>query len=131
MAYRACYISSSHSAWRAGSICWIGYICNSNSDKTDKKKEIERIKVIGNPWYPNNEGIFRRMFDIPFGMMMIDEKEVGIELVNRNDPQNFFAGILIKDERLAINIKEFYHKMWDSASDEDNSSSNGKEKEHY
>jgi len=95
--------------------------CNSNSDKTDEKKEIERIKVIGNPWYPNNEGIFRRIFDIPFGMMIIDGKEVGIELVNRNDPKNFFAGILIKDEELAIKMKEFYYKMWDSASDDDNS----------
>jgi hypothetical protein len=55
--------------------------------------------------------------DIPFGMMVIDGKEVGIELVNHNNIQNFYACIFIKDENIATNIKEFYLKMWNSAYD--------------
>ena len=91
---------------------------NSNEineiDGHDKKNE--RLKVLGNPWYPNEEGIQRKILDIPFGLLVIDEEEVGFELINRNDIQNFFAGILIKDVKLASNVKDFYMKIWYGAS---------------
>ena len=93
---------------------------NSNEineiDSDDKKNE--RLKVLGNPWYPNEEGIQRKILDIPFGLLVIDEEEVGFELINRNDIQNFFAGIFIKDIKLASNVKDFYMKIWDGASND-------------
>jgi len=93
---------------------------NSNEineiDGDDKKNE--RLKVLGNPWYPNEEGIQRKILDIPFGLLVIDEEEVGFELINRNDIQNFFAGIFIKDIKLASNVKDFYMKIWDGASND-------------
>ena len=87
--------------------------------KKDKKNEIERAKVIGNPWYPNDEGIQRRICDIPFGMIIADGTDVGIELVNRNNINDFFGGIFLNDERFATSIREFYQKIWDSASSND------------
>src|SRR6476659_1418347 len=93
---------------------------NSNEineiDGNDKKNE--RLEVLKNPWYPNEDGIQRKILDIPFGLLVIDEDEVGLELINRNDIQNFFAGIFIKDVNLASNVKDFYMKMWNGASND-------------
>src|SRR4051794_29597678 len=75
----------------------------SEIDSDDKTNE--RLKVLGNPWYPNEEGIQRKILDIPFGLLVIDEEEVGFELINRNNTQNFFAGVFIKDRKLASNVK--------------------------
>jgi len=88
----------------------------SEIDSDDKTNE--RLKVLGNPWYPNEEGIQRKILDIPFGLLVIDEEEVGLELINRNDTQNFFAGVFIKDRKLASNVKDFYMKIWDGASND-------------
>jgi hypothetical protein len=87
----------------------------SNEVNDDNKKN-ERLKVLENPWYPNEEGIQRKILDIPFGLIVIDEEEVGLELVNHNDTQNFYAGIFIKDKKLISTVKDFYMKMWDGAS---------------
>jgi hypothetical protein len=93
---------------------------NSNKineiDSNDNKNE--RLKVLVNPWYPNEEGIQRKILDIPFGLLVIDEDGVGLELINRNDTQNFFAGVFIKDVKLASNVKDFFMKMWDGASND-------------
>ena len=88
-----------------------------NNEDNKIENENERLTVITNPWYPNNEGVQRKVMDIPFGLLVIDEKEVGIEIINRNDTQNFSAAIFIKDEKLALDVKEFYMKLWNGASD--------------
>lgn len=80
----------------------------------------ERTKVIGNPWYPNSEGIDRKVCDIPCGIIVIDGKEAGVEIIDLNNIQNFFAGIIIKDEYFAAGIKKIYLKIWDSAPNNDN-----------
>ena len=91
----------------------------SNDDnKIENDIESERLKVIANPWYPNKEGIERKVIDIPFGLLVIDEKEVGIEIINHNDNQNFYAAIFIKDKQLALDVKEFYMKLWNSMPDD-------------
>ncbi len=94
-------------------------IKNCESDN-GKENENERIKVIANPWYPNSEGVERRVCNIPFGIIVIDGKEAGVELINRNDSQNFFAGIIIRDERFASIVKELYFKIWDTSPNNDN-----------
>lgn len=93
---------------------------DDGKQRMDNDKKSERIKVIGNPWYPNSEGIERRISDIPFGIIVIDGKEAGIEMINRLDIQNFFAAIFIKDEKFATNVKELYLKIWNNASDNSN-----------
>ncbi len=91
---------------------------NNKDIKRDDNCENERLTVIGDPWYPNKEGIQRKVMDIPFGLLVVDGKEVGIEIINRNDTQNFFVGLFISDEKLASNFKEWYMKLWDDASDD-------------
>lgn len=89
----------------------------ATSKDTNQSKENERQKMIGDPWYPNNKEVQRRVCEIPFGIIIIDGEEVGIELVNQNDNQNLFGIILVKDKRLAAKVKEFYLGMWQDASD--------------
>jgi hypothetical protein len=74
------------------------------------------MKVVGNPWYPDSK-IERRIATIPFGMIIIDERQVGIELIDHNNPKNFSGAILIKDEKFSKTMKDFYQKIWDRASE--------------
>src|SRR5919106_1692351 len=70
-------------------------------DKADlnglDKNAVERINVIGNPWYPE-KNVNRKICKIPFGVIIIDGKEVGIELVDQTDPKKFNMGILLRDK---------------------------------
>lgn len=81
------------------------------------KNSLERSTVVANPWYPGN--IDRRATDLPFSMIILDRKEVGIELVHVNDPKTFNGVIFIRDERIANIMVKCYQKIWDSSSSSD------------
>jgi hypothetical protein len=66
------------------------------------------VDVIGNPWYPDSK-IERRISAIPFAVIIIDERQMGIELINHNDPKKFNTGI--RDEKFSKTMKRFYQKM--------------------
>jgi predicted transcriptional regulator len=80
-------------------------------DKVDlnsqDKNAVERINVIGNPWYPE-KNVNRRICKVPFGVVIIDGKEVGIELIDQTDPKKFNMGILLRDENASGVMKEYY-----------------------
>jgi hypothetical protein len=38
-------------------------------------------------------------------------------IINHNNTQDFSAAIFIKEEKLALGVKEFYMKPWNGASD--------------
>jgi hypothetical protein len=78
------------------------------------KNAAERINVIGNPWYPE-KNVNRKICRIPFGMIIIDGKEVGIELIDQSDPKKFNMGILLRDENTSGAMKEYYEKLWNDA----------------
>jgi predicted transcriptional regulator len=81
------------------------------------KNTLERNKVVGNPWYPGN--IERRSTDLPFSMILLDRKEVGIELIHANDPKTFNGVIFIRDEKIANLMVSFYEKVWETSSSDD------------
>jgi hypothetical protein len=78
------------------------------------KNAAERINVIGSPWYPE-KNVSRKICKIPFGMIIIDGKEVGIELIDQADPKKFNKGILLRDENASGVMKEYYEKLWNDA----------------
>jgi predicted transcriptional regulator len=78
------------------------------------KNAAERINVIGNPWYPE-KNVNRKICKIPFGVIIIDGKEVGIEVIDRTDPKKFNMGILLRDETASRVMKEYYEKLWNGA----------------
>ena len=86
-------------------------------DNLDNQSPMEERKcVIANPWYPDNS-VNRRIADIPFGMVILDNGEVGIELVNSNNPKEFYGGIFIRDEKIAMTMTELYEQTWEKASE--------------
>ena len=78
------------------------------------KNAVERMNVIGNPWYPE-KNVNRKICNIPFGVIIIDGNEVGIELVDQTDPKRFNMGILLRDENASRVMKEYYEKLWNDA----------------
>jgi predicted transcriptional regulator len=88
----------------------IGKVSSNSQDKN----AAERINVIGNPWYPE-KNVNRKICKIPFGMIIIDGKEVGVELVDQADPKKFNMGILVRDENTSGVMKEYYEKLWNDA----------------
>ena len=87
--------------------------CVDNMDKKNFRKE--RKCVIANPWYPDKT-INRRIADIPFGIIIFDNTEEGIELVNSNNLKEFYGGIFIRDEKIAMVATDFYQQLWEKAS---------------
>ena len=86
-------------------------------DNLNKENPVEERKcVVANPWYPDNS-VNRRIADIPFGIIILDNSEVGIELVNSNNPKEFYGGIFITDEKLAMTMTELYEQIWEKASE--------------
>lgn len=81
----------------------------------NNKNAAERINVVSNPWYPGR--VDRKITKIPFSMIILDRKEVGIEIVNWNDPKDFYGVIFVKGDQATSKVmQDVYYKMWDKAS---------------
>ena len=52
---------------------------------------------------------------MPFGIIIIDKNEVGIELIDSKDPDKFNMGILISDREVCAVMEQYYEKLWNSA----------------
>jgi predicted transcriptional regulator len=86
-------------------------------DNLNKENPTEERKcIVANPWYPDNS-VNRRIADIPFGMIILDSSVVGIELVNSNNPTEFYGGIFLRDEKIAMNMTQLYEQIWEKASE--------------
>ncbi|MEM2759343.1 MAG: hypothetical protein QXU32_00150 [Nitrososphaerales archaeon] len=81
----------------------------------DKHRD-ERMTVATNPWYPGS--VSRRLTKIPFSMIMFDGQEVGVELIDWNNPRSFNSVIFIKNENTCSLMSNFYQKLWSNASDD-------------
>jgi hypothetical protein len=81
---------------------------------TDKHAE-ERMKVVENPWYQSGVKIERRVGKVPFGLIIVDRDEVGIELVDSNNPDKFTAGILVKHSQIGDAMLKLYEELWYSS----------------
>jgi predicted transcriptional regulator len=81
---------------------------------SDFKDNTERLNVIANPWYPD-KSINRRVCNLPFGIIIIDKNEVGIELIDSKDPDKFNMGILISDREASAIMEQYYEKLWNNA----------------
>jgi hypothetical protein len=89
----------------------------ANMQKNDSppliaKHAEERMKVVENPWYHSGVKIERRVGKVPFGLIIFDRNEVGIELVDSYNPDKFTAGILVKDSQICDAMLKLYEEMW-------------------
>jgi hypothetical protein len=91
------------------------------TEKSDSPSHVdryaeERIKVVENPWYQSGVKIERRVGKVPFGLIILDRNEVGVELVDSYSPDKFSRGILLKDSRqVADAMLKLYEEMWSNS----------------
>jgi hypothetical protein len=85
-------------------------VADNNLIKLNRNSS-ESIDTVTGPW--QFKKIQRRLTTIPCSMIVFDGAEVGIEIVNGNEPTQFYSTIFIKDERTSKTMVDFYHKMWD------------------
>jgi hypothetical protein len=90
---------------------------SSNIQKSESlpviaKHSQERMKVVENPWYHSDVQIERRVGQIPFGLIIFDRNEVGIELIDSYNPGKFTAGILVKDSQIGDAMLKLYEELW-------------------
>src|SRR5919106_1020808 len=91
------------------------------TEKSDSSSHVdgyteERIKVVENPWYQTGVKIERRVGKVPFGLIILDRNEVGIELVDSYKPDKFSAGLLVKDSsKIADAMLKLYEEMWSNS----------------
>lgn len=86
---------------------------NGKAIKKDKN-ESERISVVANPFYPST--IERRYVDTPFSLIVVDGKNVGVEIVDNYNPKKFMLSIHVEDKTLAQQLKTSFDKWWGGAS---------------
>ncbi|MCS6767796.1 MAG: hypothetical protein NZ517_03540 [Candidatus Nitrosocaldus sp.] len=74
------------------------------------KEYKERMTVTTVPFYPDK--VDRKVTDVPFSFMVIDGKEVCIELINASSPEKFYAGVCVCDEMLAKQMVGLFETLY-------------------
>jgi hypothetical protein len=53
---------------------------------------------------------------VPFGLIILDRNEVGVELVDSYNPDKFSTGILLRDSRQVVDgMLKLYEDMWSNS----------------
>lgn len=78
------------------------------------KNEAERMTVVANPFYPSN--IQRKYVDIPFSLLIVDDRMIGIEIVDNYNPKKFMLSVYTEDPSFARQTKSVFDKWWNDAS---------------
>ncbi len=80
----------------------------------DKNKS-ERFELVSNPFYPSKQ-VERRYAKVPFSMLIIDSKKIGLEIVDANNPNMFRMALFGENENLAEQLKALFNSSWKKAS---------------
>ncbi|MBI2127289.1 MAG: hypothetical protein HYU02_08285 [Thaumarchaeota archaeon] len=59
-----------------------------------------------------NSNVSMRVVEIPFSFIVIDELDVGVEIVDPLDPQSFFAGVQFRSPILAGRMISYFNHLW-------------------
>lgn len=83
--------------------------------KVDDKNKKERITVVANPYYPTP--IPRKYGSVPFCVLIVDKKHVGIEIVDGYNAKKFKMAIFLTDNHLANQFYNLFTTMWAKANE--------------
>ena len=50
-------------------------------------------------------------------MIILDRKEIGIELVNAVDSKNFKGVVFLRDDKVSKKMAEYYQEIWNASDD--------------
>lgn len=78
------------------------------------KNESERIQVVTNPFYPSS--LERQYTNTPFSLVVVDGKDVGMEIVDNYNPGKFLMSVHTEDENLASQVKLLFDNWWKESS---------------
>jgi len=85
------------------------YFEKEMSVKSDKNKK-ERENVVSNPYYPSK--IDRRYVQVPFCVMIVDNKYVGLEITDLNESKKFKMAIFGEDANLSSSMTPLFNSLW-------------------
>ncbi len=88
------------------------YFAKEPGMKSDKNKN-EREKVISNPFYPSK--IDRRYTHVPFCILVVDNKYVGLEIADITESKKFKMAIFAEDQILSGNMTATFNNLWQKA----------------
>lgn len=79
----------------------------------DDKNSTEWSNVVRNPWYQNNnnKNINRRISRIPYSIIVLDGEEVGVELIDWNEPKKFHGGENRKESKQNRYLDSIFSKI--------------------
>ena len=77
--------------------------------KSDKNKT-EREKVVSNPFYPSKTD--RRYVRVPFCLLVVDNKFVGLEIVDITESGKFKTAIFAEDPILSSSMIALFNNLW-------------------
>jgi predicted transcriptional regulator len=77
--------------------------------KSDKNKK-ERENVVSNPYYPSK--IDRRYVQVPFCIMIVDNKHVGLEIVDLSESKKFKMAIFREDVNISSSMVLLFNNLW-------------------
>ena len=91
-----------------------GYFRSENArTKPNDKNQRERIDVVSNPFYPSK--IERRYAKVPYCMLIVDQKHVGLEMVDNYDTNKFMMAIFGTDSEFSSQMKDEFARIWNDA----------------
>ena len=89
------------------------YFAKESGMRSDKNKN-EREKVVSNPFYPSK--IDRRYTKVPFCILVVDNKRVGLETVDITESKKFKMAIFTEDQSLSATMTTTFDSLWQTAS---------------
>ncbi|MDE1813401.1 MAG: hypothetical protein KGI05_01930 [Thaumarchaeota archaeon] len=92
-----------------------GFFEKAGPIKTNDKNLKERVEVIANPYYPTP--MYRKYVEVPFCVLIVDNKQVGLEIVDVNSPNKFNMAVFVTDDHLANQLSRVFDGLWSKAKD--------------
>jgi len=81
------------------------------------KKDVhtrQRVEIVANPFYPSK--VDRRYVSTPFFAIVVDDKHVGIEIIDNYNPHKFKTAIFASDVSLSNEVRHIVDNLWKTAS---------------
>lgn len=88
------------------------YFAKETEMKSDRNKN-EREKVVSNPFYPSK--IDRRYTQVPFCVLVVDNKHVGLEIADVTESKRFKMAIFAEDQTLSASMTTLFNTLWQKA----------------
>lgn len=92
-----------------------GFFEKAGPIKSNDKNHKERIEVVANPYYPTR--MQRKYVEVPFCVLIVDGKHVGLEIVDGYNPNKFNMSIFVTDDNMVNQFQKFFTTLWSKAKD--------------